>query len=30
MMSEDAISKKAFIEFAGNAVRGIAMKNAGR
>ncbi len=30
MMSEDAISKKAFIEFSGNAVRGIAMKNAGR
>jgi len=30
MMSEDLITKTAFLEFAGNAVRGIAMKNAGR
>jgi ATP-binding protein involved in chromosome partitioning len=30
MVSDDAISKKAFLEFAGNAVRGIAVKNAGR
>ncbi len=29
MVSDDAISKKAFSEFAGNAVRGIAVKNAG-
>ncbi|HMO62650.1 MAG TPA: Mrp/NBP35 family ATP-binding protein [Ferruginibacter sp.] len=29
MMSDDAITKKAFMEFAGNAARGIAMKNAG-
>lgn len=29
MASEDEISKKAFFEFAGNAVRGIAVKNAG-
>jgi ATP-binding protein involved in chromosome partitioning len=28
MMSEDEISKKAFLEFAGNAVRSIAMLNA--
>ena len=28
MVSEDAVSQKAFIEFAGNAVRGIAMRNA--
>ena len=30
MVSDDAISKKAFSEFAGNAVRGIAVKNAGQ
>jgi ATP-binding protein involved in chromosome partitioning len=30
MVSDDEISKKAFREFAGNAVRGIAVKNAGR
>jgi ATP-binding protein involved in chromosome partitioning len=29
MVSDDEISKKAFREFAGNAVRGIAVKNAG-
>ena len=29
MVSDDEITKKAFIEFAGNAVRGIAVKNAG-
>jgi ATP-binding protein involved in chromosome partitioning len=29
MMSDDAVTKKAFIEFAGNAARGIAIKNAG-
>lgn len=29
MASDDEISKKAFLEFAGNAVRGIAVKNAG-
>jgi ATP-binding protein involved in chromosome partitioning len=29
MASDDEISKKAFFEFAGNAVRGIAVKNAG-
>ena len=28
MVSDDAISKKAFIDFAGNAVRSIAMRNA--
>lgn len=28
MLSDDEISKKAFIEFAGNAARGIAMRNA--
>jgi ATP-binding protein involved in chromosome partitioning len=28
MISDDEVSKKAFIEFAGNAVRGIAMRNA--
>jgi len=28
MVSDDAISRKAFEEFAGNAVRGIAMRNA--
>ncbi len=28
MMSDDEISKKAFIEFSGNAIRGIAMRNA--
>src|SRR5579872_2547922 len=28
MMSEDAVTKKAFVEFAGNAVRSIAMLNA--
>ena len=28
MVSDDAVSQKAFIEFAGNAVRGIAMRNA--
>jgi ATP-binding protein involved in chromosome partitioning len=28
MVSDDEISKKAFLEFAGNAVRGIAVKNA--
>jgi len=30
MVSDDEISKKAFREFAGNAVRGIAVKNAGQ
>jgi ATP-binding protein involved in chromosome partitioning len=30
MVSDDAISKKAFLEFSGNAVRGIAVKNAGQ
>ncbi|MEI8053734.1 MAG: Mrp/NBP35 family ATP-binding protein [Bacteroidota bacterium] len=30
MISDDEISKNAFLEFAGNAVRGIAVKNAGR
>jgi len=30
MVSDDEISKKAFLEFAGKAVRGIAVKNAGR
>ena len=30
MASDDEISKKAFLEFAGKAVRGIAVKNAGR
>lgn len=29
MVSDDEISKKAFLEFSGNAVRGIAVKNAG-
>ena len=28
MVSDDEISKKAFIEFAGNAVRSISMRNA--
>ena len=28
MVSDDAISQKAFMEFAANAVRGIAMRNA--
>jgi ATP-binding protein involved in chromosome partitioning len=28
MVSDDEITKKAFTEFAGNAVRGIAMRNA--
>ena len=28
MVSDDVISKKAFVDFAGNAVRGIAMRNA--
>ncbi len=28
MVSDDAVSKKAFIDFAGNAARGIAMRNA--
>ncbi len=28
MVSDDAVSKKAFVEFAGNAARGIAMRNA--
>ncbi len=28
MVSDDAVTKKAFIEFAGNAARGIAMRNA--
>ena len=28
MVSDDEITKKAFFEFAGNAARGIAMRNA--
>jgi len=28
MMSDDEVSKEAFIDFAGNAARGIAMRNA--
>ena len=28
MMSDDEVTKSAFIEFAGNAARGIAMRNA--